>query len=311
MMLRSVLHGIISFIPGRRSGVSAGGGDSQSARYCYSVWLRHIAMAHQNGLQSVPRTVAELGPGNSLGVGLCSLLSGVERCYAFDVVEHVNLETNLEIFDQLVELFEARAPIPDALEFPHVKPYLDDYAFPSSLLTDDLLSKSLAPERLQAIRTSLQNTADPHSYIQYKVPWLDADIVQPGSVDMIYSQAVLEHVDDLEPTYVAMRRWLREGGFISHQIDFRCHGTAVEWNGHWRYSDWIWRLIRGRRNHLINRMPYSVHRMLLERNGFELLFEKKVDLPSKYSAKQLARRFKGMSNEDIVTSGAFLQAARR
>ena len=56
---------------------------------------------------------------------------------------------------------------------------------------------------------------------------------------------------------------------------------------------------------------FSVRRMLYERNGFELLIEKKVDLPSKYSAKQFARRFKGMSNEDIVTSGAFLQAARR
>jgi len=34
------------------------------------------------------------------------------------------------------------------------------------------------------------------SMIQYKVPWYNFNIVEKESVDMIFSQAVLEHVDE-------------------------------------------------------------------------------------------------------------------
>ena len=90
------------------------------------------------------------------------------------------------------------------------------------------------------------------------------------SVDMLYSQAVLEHVDDLPGTYRAMRLWVKNGGMLSHSIDFRCHSTANDWNGHWQYSDRIWRLIRGKRSYLLNREAYSAHVDLLKDNGFEL-----------------------------------------
>ena len=45
------------------------GGGAQSARYCYSVWLRHLIHAWKNGLPFRPNRVAELGPGFSIGVG--------------------------------------------------------------------------------------------------------------------------------------------------------------------------------------------------------------------------------------------------
>lgn len=32
---------------------------------------------------------------------------------------------------------------------------------------------------------------------------------------MIFSQAVLEHVDDLEHTYKTLYRWLKKGGIMS------------------------------------------------------------------------------------------------
>ena len=292
------------------------------------MWLRHLALAHANGMQTIPETVAELGPGNSLGVGLCALLSGVRQCFAFDVVEHANLEANIEIFDELatkasdwgydgleldelVTLFSTRAEIPDEQEFPHVKPYLDDYSFPDEILTDEVLATALEPGRVQAIRDALRNGAGTDTCIQYKVPWLNTNIVEPASVDMIFSQAVLEHVDELQETYTAMAHWLRPGGLMSHQIDFRCHGTADEWNGHWRYPDWLWWLIRGRRHHLINRKPISAHKALLESTGFQLLYQKKVNSASKYSVAQLARRFRDMTPEDLETSGAFLQAIKR
>src|SRR3977135_940863 len=41
---------------------------TQSARYCYSVWLRHLVNAWQQGLHTLPEVVVELGPGSSQGV---------------------------------------------------------------------------------------------------------------------------------------------------------------------------------------------------------------------------------------------------
>jgi len=46
----------------------------KSARYYYSVWLQHLVHAHLNGVREVPRVVAELGPGNSLGISSIGLL---------------------------------------------------------------------------------------------------------------------------------------------------------------------------------------------------------------------------------------------
>src|SRR5688500_16786253 len=41
---------------------------------------------------AAPSAIAELGPGESLGVGIAWLLSGASRFYAFDVVAHSNPE---------------------------------------------------------------------------------------------------------------------------------------------------------------------------------------------------------------------------
>ena len=133
-MLRPVLGGLASYVPGinRLRTVPTGGTDS--ARYCYSVWLRHLVLAAEHGAAARPRIVAELGPGDSVGIGLCALLTGAERYLGLDVVRYASLERNQRILDELVGLLRARTPIPDAVEFPVVKPYLDDYRFPAHLL---------------------------------------------------------------------------------------------------------------------------------------------------------------------------------
>ena len=308
MKLSPLVYGICTMVPGLIR-QSAGGGNSQSARYCYSVWLRHLSIAHAHGF-ALPKTVAELGPGNSLGVCIAALLSGVERCFAFEVVDHTDAAINLTVFDELVALFHAREPIPGEDELPEVKPYLDSYHFPADVLTDEVLERALHPERLARIKTTLTDLSAPEALIEYQVPWHDQASMPAECVDMIYSQAVLEHVDDLEQTYAAMFRWLKPDGFMSHQVDFRSHGTAEEWNGHWAYSDLKWRLIRGNRNHLINRVPHSEHLNQLALNNFRLLEERVVRKCSSYRTSELARRFRTMSQDDLTTSGAFMLAKR-
>ncbi len=274
-------------------------------------------MAHRSGLVAEPPdAVGELGPGDSLGTGLAALISGVNTYCAFDVVRFANTQRNLDIFDELVELFRLREDIPTENEFPRIAPDIDSYQFPSDILTQDRLAKALEPNRLRSIRRSLENLGEDNensACIRYVVPWTEPGIfaAEYSPVDMIYSQAVLEHVDNLEFTYQALYRWLKPGGFMSHQIDFTCHGVDSRWNGHWTYSDLAWRLVRGNRPWFLNRQPYSTHTTLLRRGGFTIVNEAVRKDTSGITRAQRAAEFNCFSDDDVITRAAFVQALKR
>ena len=181
--------------------------------------------------------VAELGPGDSLGLGLSTLLSGADRYHAFDVVQHAQVKRNLAVLEELIALFKARADIPGPAELPEVVPLLPSYSFPHHVLGEDHLGPPSPTERLDRIRDSVRNQNDPGSMIDYRTRWFDDPAIERESIDLLISQAVLEHVDKLSGSYRAMRLWIKPDGLLSHTIDFRCHSTARIWNGHWRYSD--------------------------------------------------------------------------
>lgn len=315
MPWKKVISGAATYVPGalklyeykaRRSTKG-----TYSARYCYSVWLRHLVKAREHGLGTDPKSVAELGPGNSLGMGLAALLTGSDRYFAFEVTERTNLNDNLRVLDELVELFRQRVAIPAGEDFPRVKPFLDDYSFPDDPLSIDRMRRALSSERVERIRRSLLDPSREDSMIQYRVPWSDSAVIEPHSIDLIFSQAVLEHVNDLDATYETMSIWLKISGHMSHQIDFKCHRTAKEWNGHWRYSDLRWALIRGRRSYLLNREPHSTHLRLLERHDFQAVCDQVVRQKSVLTRQELAGRFSALTDDDLVTSGAFIMAVKR
>ena len=147
--------------------------------------------------------------------------------------------------------------------------------------------------------------------IEYKVPWHASDVVEEASVDMVLSQAVLEHVDNLPLTYEQMHRWLQPTGFMSHAIDFKSHGSANEWDGHWRYSDVTWKIISGTRPYTINRQPHSLHRELMTESGFHIVNDITNELPSTNNESSLAPRFRNMQPADTIAASAFVQATMR
>ncbi|SRR5579875_1407728 len=316
---RRVAFNLMTFVPGvgrlppvqarlRRRAIGAV--ETSSARYCYGVWMRHLATIAESGASCDFGVVAELGPGASLGLGLAALLSGAERYYAFDVVRHAAHARNFAVFEELVQLFEARAPIPDAAELPYVRPRLTRYEFPHAVLTPARLARSLAPERLERIRRSLERVDAPDSMVQYRAPWTDHDVIEDDAVDFVFSQAVFEHIDDLPGAYRTIRRWLRPEGLASHTIDFRSHGWSSAWDGHWGYSDLAWKLIRGRDVWSINREPCSTHRRLIAENGFRIIAEQLSHSPATLPRRRLAPRFRGMPEEDRTVSGAYFLCAK-
>ena len=298
--------GIATFVPGMLRFACGRSFGTDSARYCYSVWLRHLSVMAERGVDTRFATVAELGPGDSVGIGLAALLTGASRYFAFDAVPHARTESNLETLDALTQLFARREPIPGGDEFPEITPAVASLDFPEALLKDRL---DLSPRRLDAIRGALNGDIETGVSIRYAAPWHDSNLVESESVDLVFSQAVLEHVDDIDSTYRALYRWLKPRGVMSHAIDFKCHGLTRDWFGHWTVPAWQWRLVRGRRPYLINRLPSSAHLEKLRQAKFEILLQEPQAAPAA-PRQSLAAEFRGLSDLDLQTSSLFVVARK-
>jgi hypothetical protein len=184
--------------------------------------------------------------------------------------------------------------------------------FPSHILTESVLEMALAPDRITAIRAALVNPrpdAD-RITIRYMVPWNEVSVIQQATVDLILSHSVLEHVVDLEDTYRACGLWLKRSGWMSHQIDLTSHYLAKEWNDHWTYPDWMWKIVMGKRPFLINRQPCSHHLQLLCAHGFEVVCHLKHTRANGIKRSQLALDWRGLSEDDLACAGTFIQARK-
>jgi len=310
--LRSLAIGAATYVPGLRNFTGRKTGGTVSARYCYSVCLRHLCMLHRHGLPTTFETVVELGPGDSLGVSLALLLSGAQRFIALDAVRYADSTRNLQILEELIALFGSRVPIPDQTEFPLVQPPLLSYAFPADFLTEARLEAALEPARLDEIRAAVArpgtNCRD-NGWACYSAPWAPGDI-ERGTIDLVLSQGVLQYVRDLPELYSEMGSWLKPGGIMSHEIAYQSIGITTEWNGHWSCSDAAWKLIAGRRRHATNREPHSVHVALLEKVGCRMVTEERIVRQSGISRAQLAPRFRHLTDKDLMTSSALIQAVK-
>jgi Methyltransferase domain len=300
-----IIKGLIKHIPGVRKMLAGGTGGTTQSRYCYAIWMRHLknwSEVHSK----LPEVVLELGPGDSLGVGLAALLTGSNRMYALDVVKYWDDKRNIQVFDELLELFKQRADIPGASEYPKVKPILTDHRFPSSILTETILTHSLADSRINAIRKELADVNNPaNTFIKCYAPWNQDVNIPESAIDFIYSQAVLEYVGDLDGTFALMNRWLKPNGLISHTIDFKSHGLTPTWNGHWTLGELEWKIVKGGQKFLLNREPYSTYIELQEKHGFSIVMNVPFKLINTLQAKNMAKRFRDLSEEDKATGGAY------
>ena len=263
-----------------------------SAESCYSIFLRHACLLRKAGVRDAPKIVAELGPGSSLGTGFAALIAGAERYYALDLIDFTNVEHSLFIFDQLVGMFREKAPIPSSgvhsLRFPD----LDDYGYPDFL---EVEANAAFEKRVAVIRQDIASNAG--DFIRIAAPWTEA-VIERRSVDWIFSQSVLEHIDAIGDGYRSFAEWLKPRGYMSHLIDFSSHGMTREWNGHWALGDFAWAALRGRRPYLINRQPYEEYHRLAKVNGFATVLERRSKRFDGLIPEQFAPRFRTISDED-------------
>ena len=300
---RHILTGMLTWMPllnaWRMRHDSTGG--SYSPRYCYSVWLRTLITLDRFGFKIHGAQVGELGPGDSVGAGIAALLAGAGRYIGLDYVPY-SAKADLEkMFDELLQLYSEKEPVPGDAEFPFVRPRMDSYEFPTHLVDSSEFST-----RAEKIRNQLRAGLNSGPLLEYRAPWTSLPDIAEASLDLVFSQAVLEHVDNLDETYRAMFAWLKPGGYASHVIDFTSHGRSPFWNGHWAYSDWQWKMVRGKREFLLNREPLSTHLAHARKVGFEVLLSKRDQKAHGLKTPALSSQFRRFDVVDAQTSGVLL-----
>ena len=143
------------------------------------------------------------------------------------------------------------------------------------------------------------------------VPWLNSNVIERDTVDIILSHSVLEHVVDLETTYRALYLWLKPKGMMTHQIDFASHGLSEQWNGYRAYSELLWKIIYGKRTYLINRQPHSVHIDQILKNNFDVICDLQNYRTDGIQRSTLSEYWKNITDDDLSCSEAFIQAQKQ
>lgn len=312
LTMKAIGVGLVSHLPGFRRIDGKATGGTNSARYCYATWMRHFSLLCEDGHAGPFPTMVELGPGDSIGVGIAAMLSGVVTNYiGLDVVRYASPERDLLLLDELVDLFRAHAPIPDDREFPGMFPRLASYDFRYGCLPAGW-EAALSDDRVSELRAAVRGASrsdNPNARVRYIAPWSPGQLPD-SSVDLTISQTVLQLVDSVPDTYREMARWTKPGGIVSHEIDFKSLGRTAEWNGHWAYSDKFWSIMQKNRTNRINRAPYSKHAAAMEAAGFDIFGSWRHIRPSEIDREKLAPCFAGMDDLELTTASALIQAVK-
>src|SRR5262252_5189710 len=108
-----LLRGLCTYLPGARRALAPQRAvKCETASYSYGVWMKHLALLWRSGMRKIPHSLVELGPGDSIGVGIAALLSGVDSYCGFDLMPFAKLRRNISVFNELVRMFQTRAGRP-------------------------------------------------------------------------------------------------------------------------------------------------------------------------------------------------------
>lgn len=241
-------------------------GAMDDPEYAFRVINEHVARAGWTNLEG--RTVVELGPGDSLATAVIAPALGGRETWLVDAGAFAR--TDLALYVRLSRFLESKGLTPPPV------------GNAGSLL--DMLAQCGA---------------------HYETGGLESlSRIPTGSVDLIFSQAVLEHVRRAEFSRLVseMRRILRPGGVVSHQIDLKDHLAASLNN--LRFSERTWESdFMARSGFYTNRLRHAEIVARFEAAGFGC----RVDGIKRWDALPLRRAsldpsFQAMGDEELRIS---------
>ena len=228
------------------------------------------------------KTIVELGPGDSMATAFFFLAYGAKRVVCFDRFKLLqNTAKNTLIAQQVLSILpeQQRQHLQTILSF------------------DDQKQVRWNPIRLQYLHNRNENIT-----------------LENGSIDIIVSNAVLEHVQNLDVLFSHMYRILKPEGIMVHAADLKSHDlhhtTELDFL---TVPDWLWWLMTFYRG-APNRKRWSHYKNLLDVHGFERTFFKVTSTLPAESIRTLRLKYpehaKQFSDEDL-SCGGFLFAARK
>jgi hypothetical protein len=202
--------------------------------------------------------------------------------------------------------------------FKNVAPDSDLYWRDLSLKLLDCLPPGLQPEMKTALGDGLKSVANggiqPRIiYIVYPMKRFQSELSKGRMlIDLIYSQAALEHVWHIKDLWKILTELTVPGGWHSHRIDLADHGRRdtnylemLEWS---RLAYWLtMRFVPG----ATNRWRASHHLKTLEDLGMKVVFaqrEQQDRLP--VSKQRLSCEFIELPDEELRTTALDVVAVR-
>ena len=228
------------------------------------------------------KTLMEYGPGDLPAVAVLMVGMGAEKVYCVDRFPLVNLSSrNLAVLQNLIDGFKG-----EALE-----------RILSCLKNRDDLSQGFDSRRIEYLvkPSGMSGLSD--------------------AIDLVYSRAVLEHVNDLPGTFADMLRAMRTGARSIHLVDLRSHGLhKANVLDFLAWSPTLWSLMYSEKG-VPNRWRVNEYRRILTELDVRVdLFEPTSLASSKEVTDvrgDLAPLFRDVSDADLAWLGIWLAFEKR
>jgi SAM-dependent methyltransferase len=241
-------------------------GAMDDSAYALGVFDTHVRRGYLTG-QLSGKTLLELGPGDSVATAVIAKAHGA-TAWLVDTGAFVRQD---------------------------LQPYQE--------LAAALAARGLAPPNLERCG-SIEQLLDRCGARYWTNGLEDLQTLPSGSVDLIFSHAVLEHVerDTFADTIRECRRLLKSGGRCSHQVDLRDHlGGALN---NLRFSEALWESpLFARSGFYTNRIRYHEMLDLFRRARFDVVATETTrwdELPT--PRQKLAAMFQGLPDDDLCVS---------
>lgn len=269
--LKIALKIVLSRIPAKRTFWNRLGvfrhGRMKDPSYAFEVFMKHFGRA---GFPSDKQgfVALELGPGDSLFSALSVYSLGGSEIYLIDVAPFATRD--MSGYRQMAAFLSSKElRVPDL-----------DSAFSLEQVLE-VCGAHYGTSGLDSLRS-----------------------VPSGSVDIIWSQSVLQHIrrDEFADIIKESRRVIRPDGVCSHSVDLKdCLGGRLN---NLRFPEQLWeRNFMAKSGFYTNRIRFSEMLRLFEQAGFEteiLGIERWKEVPTPKS--RLATEFKALSEEELLVS---------